>query len=275
MMLTRLLIGLALSAGAFLLGCADRVVQQITTETADWSYVLDAWGGVTSGEAVITEDTVSLPLALGGIAKPTRMDSAICVCGASMAVGKFSSRVLVSLKKCVCGSGANRPLAASMPRERYGEFEVVYNDPTAGFPYIGELSVPMRPEERAEVQSRVTEITPEEWEARGYDDGGVDLQWDDVVLATSQHGRNLNLIPAERKDQLEASMTAREIFEILGPGYNSSLPGLCTIEWFFDDDTSIEFGCGLGLDLVPLLNWNPPRLGAPTQRPELAGTEHE
>lgn len=117
----------------------ERVSTRLTTESAPWSYVEDAWGGLAIAESRTAENQVSLTFRLRAH-EPKRLDSAICLCGTSARVR--AERIMVRLEKCLCGGGASAPLMAVLSKPPAGEYEVVYDDAAAGFPHVARITVP-------------------------------------------------------------------------------------------------------------------------------------
>jgi hypothetical protein len=241
----------------------------VTAEKADWAYVLNAWGGVTPGEPVVSEETVEVPLELGGISKPTRLDSAICACSASATVDTDYARVRISLMKCVCGSKARGELSVGLSRSIQGtyQYQVVYDDSAAGYPYLGRLVIPSAEEDQRVVDVRAMQMSPET--SKRFDEliRPVDVWSGETLVATSEHGPNQNLIPSNKKNQISPETTVRGALNILGPGYISSISGTGGVEWFFDDGTSIRYSFWTEVDLIPCWKWNPPLIGEPTVCP--------
>jgi hypothetical protein len=134
-------VGCPTLAIAALMACSacDRAVTQMSTVTASWSYVEDAWGGVALSESRVSGNQLSLILRVG-VHDRKRMDSGTCLCGAHARLD--ASRVVVSLGRCLCGPGAGLALVAGMAKPAAGAYDVVYDDSTAGFPRIGQLTVP-------------------------------------------------------------------------------------------------------------------------------------
>lgn len=90
------------------------------------------------GTPTFHTDEVSIPVTLGMY--PTRpRDSAICVRRVTASVR--ARRILVRLDKCLCGPGATQELVARFPKPAPGGYRVVYEDPGAVFPEIGELEI--------------------------------------------------------------------------------------------------------------------------------------
>ena len=117
----------------------DRAATRLSTEHAPWSYVEDAWGGLGIAESRTANNRVSLSFRLR-VHEPKRLDSAICTCGPTARV--VADRILARLDKCLCKAGASAPLIAVLPKPASGEYDVVYEDATAGFPHIARVRVP-------------------------------------------------------------------------------------------------------------------------------------
>ena len=132
--------GQALAVAALLAcGACNRAVTHLSTTTASWSYVEDAWGGVALAESRDNAKQVSLIFRLG-VHQWKQMDSGSCACGAHARLN--GSRVVVSLDRCLCGAGAGATLVAEMAKPASGAYFVVYDDSAAGFPRIGQLTIP-------------------------------------------------------------------------------------------------------------------------------------
>lgn len=126
-------IGILLLGTLMISACAFR-------ETADWTYVSNAWGGMLAGEAQVKERTVIIPLQLG-IHPVTRPDSAICVNGTKAKL--VERKVEVLFKKGLCGDWSQRGShEVEIRRPPAGQYTIVYADKAAGYPPIGVLQVP-------------------------------------------------------------------------------------------------------------------------------------
>jgi hypothetical protein len=117
----------------------DRAATRLTTESAPWSYVEDAWGGLGIAESKTVNNQVSLTFRLH-VHESKRLDSAICTCGAGARL--LADRILVRLDKCLCSDGASTQLIAVLPKPASGNYDVVYDDAAAGFPHIARLELP-------------------------------------------------------------------------------------------------------------------------------------
>lgn len=137
--------GLALLVSSTMaLGC-DRAVTLVSTEKAPWWYVEQRWGGLELGEPRVEGSQFSIPLRLF-VHGVRQIDSGICVRRVEARVDGL--RVILRIDKCLCGPGvtqfnpSSRGLTAAMQRPRAGTYEVVYDDEGAGFPRVGQITVP-------------------------------------------------------------------------------------------------------------------------------------
>ena len=130
---------LILLAGVTALGSCEAFVTWVSTTKAEWSYVRDAWGGVEIGETSLREGELLIPLSLIP-EKGSWEDSAICICGAY--ARQDGSRLLIGIRRCICGAAAGLPSVLRIPRPSPGRYEVRYDDDAAGYPLLGSIDVP-------------------------------------------------------------------------------------------------------------------------------------
>ncbi len=121
-----------------LTGC-NRLVTWASTKTAPWSYVEDGWGGTALESYLVESNQVNLKFKLL-IHDVKRIDSGICSCGTSAKLQQ--NRILVRMKSCLCGPGADTHHVAIIRRPPPGQYLVVYDDPSANYPRIGEITIP-------------------------------------------------------------------------------------------------------------------------------------
>lgn len=115
------------------------MVSEITAEPATWGYVNDAWGGLEVGSPVVTAGQVDLPLTLM-VHAVKQVDSGVCTDAIVARVD--GTRVIIGLKRGVCGEGSLTDYTAHFSVPPAGRYDVVYDDAQAGFPSLGEITIP-------------------------------------------------------------------------------------------------------------------------------------
>jgi hypothetical protein len=133
----RLLIALAPGLVLWNVAC-DPIVKVSTREPATWSYVNEAWGGLAVADPIVSGEQASFPLQFH-TNEPRRIDSAICPCAVSARL--VASRILIRLDRCVCGSGGGVDLLVQLPRPDPGLYDIVYDEESAGYPFIRKVEV--------------------------------------------------------------------------------------------------------------------------------------
>lgn len=118
---------LALAAAAAA-GC-EAFVSWVNEKDATWAYVVEAWGGLSVGDPVVSGEKVHLPLRLLD-GKVTRIDSAVCV-GNDVKTAVRGKTIALTLRRCLCSSRCSsaRDLQAELSRPPPGEYEIVYRGP--------------------------------------------------------------------------------------------------------------------------------------------------
>ena len=114
-------------------GCVA-ILAWATKEDASWQYVQQHARGATLGPASVTAAELSFP-----VVAQEKINSAECIHDARVRVE--GQRMLLSLKHGLCPDGWRPPEVARLPRPAPGDYTVVYDDASAGFPVVGRLHV--------------------------------------------------------------------------------------------------------------------------------------
>jgi hypothetical protein len=125
------LLFLGLLAGA--LGCEPALVRA-SKEPVSWAYVSASTTGIPLAPVEVSGGLVVLSFTLW-----SNGDSAICFYDpASRAEGH---RILLGVKKGICSGGPVKPLVARVPNPGPGDYEIAFDDASAGYPTIARIVV--------------------------------------------------------------------------------------------------------------------------------------
>ena len=109
-------------------------------DSAPWSYVQAAWGGLELGTPMRTDRGVRIPVSLQ-YEKATRVDSAISLSGISGAV--VDNELRLRMSRCICDSRwvQKGPLVLELGAVPPGKYEVAYEDDSV-HPISQQVDVP-------------------------------------------------------------------------------------------------------------------------------------
>jgi hypothetical protein len=125
------LLFLGLLAGT--LGCQEAMVRA-SKEPASWAYVSGSTTGIKLAPVGVSGGYAVLSFTLW-----SNRDSAVCFYDPSARVE--GHRILLGVKKAICSDGPVTPLVARVPDPGSGEYELAFDDASAGYPTIARIVV--------------------------------------------------------------------------------------------------------------------------------------
>ncbi len=128
----KLLTALVLLAVLAMTGCED--IAEMLTQDASWSYVQQHYQGLLVGPNILTGGRLVFEVAPRAI-----IDKGNCLQG--LRASREGRRIRVSFKPGDCPFIRRTPQFVDLAVWELGEYTVVYDDPAAGFPVVGEVHV--------------------------------------------------------------------------------------------------------------------------------------
>jgi hypothetical protein len=116
-----------------LLSCAS-LFSGLSKENVTWEYIQTKSTGLKLSPAQITDSEVIIPLQIS-----PNFDSAICLSEPAAEVS--GQRILMNLKKGLCSGEPLPALKLKLLKPKAGTYTLIYADPQAHYPILGQLVI--------------------------------------------------------------------------------------------------------------------------------------
>ena len=121
------------------LSSKDELVTYLTTSNADWDYVQKSLGGlkmssVLEGKKIVLQANFQ-------INKPAQINSMHCI--RRIKANQTGNQIRIQVQYCLCNKWgvAKFPYTVNISKPAPGEYTIVYQDRTAGYPIVGQLTI--------------------------------------------------------------------------------------------------------------------------------------